>query len=239
MTDGVRRTELFDASWFDADWFQISRSHRTVARLHPSRPALSFSAHRSEMTWSTGRKPSVSGSTWFGGAAGEERSGSTGRIDWLDIVLPAGDPLGEPDVQKAFYWLGDLFVEVLRQCDRPDRGLRSASGCARSRPTEQTDLFCRPRPGRSDLATAARSWESRSDVPSGTRCFSAASFARGTRHRSCRLLRTRGCALGRWPKVVSSQAGRLKVELLPTGVSASVRLSNRSVIRFVHEITNY
>lgn len=32
---------------------------------------------------------------------------------WADLFVPAGDPLHETDVGVAFYWLGDVFAEVI------------------------------------------------------------------------------------------------------------------------------
>ena len=33
---------------------------------------------------------------------------------WIDVVLPAGDPLWHDDVAKAFSWLGKVWVHALR-----------------------------------------------------------------------------------------------------------------------------
>ena len=32
---------------------------------------------------------------------------------WVDVLIPAGDPLWEPDVGKAFHWLGTAWAEAL------------------------------------------------------------------------------------------------------------------------------
>ena len=34
-------------------------------------------------------------------------------ITWLDITIPASDPLWEPDVGRAFWWVGDTWVAAL------------------------------------------------------------------------------------------------------------------------------
>jgi lipoate-protein ligase A len=34
-------------------------------------------------------------------------------VVWADVVLPAGDPLWDADVGRAFLWLGDVWVEAL------------------------------------------------------------------------------------------------------------------------------
>lgn len=35
------------------------------------------------------------------------------RMVWVDIVVPAGDPLWQPDVGRAFWWLGDVWASAL------------------------------------------------------------------------------------------------------------------------------
>jgi lipoate-protein ligase A len=37
-----------------------------------------------------------------------------GRLLWLDVLLPAGDPLWDHDVGRAFLWLGDVWAQALR-----------------------------------------------------------------------------------------------------------------------------
>lgn len=36
-----------------------------------------------------------------------------GRLVWVDVVVPAGDPLWQPDVAQAFWWLGDVWAATL------------------------------------------------------------------------------------------------------------------------------
>lgn len=36
-----------------------------------------------------------------------------GSLLWLDVMLPAGDPLWDPDVGRAFVWLGEAWAEAL------------------------------------------------------------------------------------------------------------------------------
>ena len=38
-----------------------------------------------------------------------------GEIEWLDIVVPVGDPLWHDDVARAMWWLGEVWAEALRQ----------------------------------------------------------------------------------------------------------------------------
>lgn len=36
-----------------------------------------------------------------------------GRLVWVDVVVPGGDPLWQPDVARAFWWLGEVWVAAL------------------------------------------------------------------------------------------------------------------------------
>lgn len=47
-----------------------------------------------------------------GGAVWLDRDGML----WVDVLLPVGDPLWEPDVARAFHWLGDVWTDALRRC---------------------------------------------------------------------------------------------------------------------------
>lgn len=35
------------------------------------------------------------------------------RMVWVDLVVPAGDPLWQPDVGRAFWWLGEVWASAL------------------------------------------------------------------------------------------------------------------------------
>lgn len=39
-----------------------------------------------------------------------------GEIDWLDVVVPVGDPLWHDDVGQAMWWLGHLWAQALGAC---------------------------------------------------------------------------------------------------------------------------
>jgi len=36
-----------------------------------------------------------------------------GEVLWVDVLLPAGDPLWEDDVGRSFHWLGQAWVDAL------------------------------------------------------------------------------------------------------------------------------
>jgi lipoate-protein ligase A len=41
-----------------------------------------------------------------------------GEVAWIDVVLPAGDPLWSDDVGRAFHWLGDAWAAALGSLGR-------------------------------------------------------------------------------------------------------------------------
>jgi len=43
-----------------------------------------------------------------------------GEIVWLDVVVPAGDPLWNDDVGEAMWWFGDVWADALRSCGVAD-----------------------------------------------------------------------------------------------------------------------
>lgn len=49
------------------------------------------------------RRRSGGGAVWL----------DAGSITWVDVTIPAGDGLWEPDVGKAFWWLGEVWAGVL------------------------------------------------------------------------------------------------------------------------------
>ena len=40
-----------------------------------------------------------------------------GDVLWVDVLLPAGDPLWEDDVGRSFHWLGRAWVDALASLD--------------------------------------------------------------------------------------------------------------------------
>jgi lipoate-protein ligase A len=55
-----------------------------------------------------------------------------GLITWVDLVVPARDPLWEADVGRAFWWLGTAWVAALADTGIPDAEMWQA-GLVRSR----------------------------------------------------------------------------------------------------------
>jgi len=42
------------------------------------------------------------------------------EIVWLDVVVPAGDPLWSDDVGEAMWWFGEVWADALRACGVAD-----------------------------------------------------------------------------------------------------------------------
>jgi lipoate---protein ligase len=37
-----------------------------------------------------------------------------GEVTWIDVIVPAGDPLWNDDIGQSMWWLGDVWAEVVR-----------------------------------------------------------------------------------------------------------------------------
>ena len=42
-----------------------------------------------------------------------------GEVVWVDVIVPAGDPLWDDDVGRAAHWLGAAWAEALAVCGMP------------------------------------------------------------------------------------------------------------------------
>lgn len=60
-----------------------------------------------------------------------------GALLWVDVLLPAGDPLWQTDVGRAFEWLGEAWSAAYRELGRPVSVHRGAL-----RRTAWSDLVC-------------------------------------------------------------------------------------------------
>ena len=113
---------------------------RTVWIQHVERPALALG--------STQGFDAVDGSVAadMGVEVVRRRSGggavllSPGDSTWVDILIPADDPLWEPDVGRAFHWLGHAWRRAIREASDGDidatvhRGAPVRTACS--------DLIC-------------------------------------------------------------------------------------------------
>lgn len=60
-----------------------------------------------------------------------------GSVLWIDVEVPAGDPLWSDDVGRAFWWLGDVWAEALALA-----GVEGEVWRGPSRPGEWGGLVC-------------------------------------------------------------------------------------------------
>lgn len=69
---------------------------------------------------------------------------------WVDVVLPAGDPLWEPDVGRAFLWLGDTWAAALA-----DQGVTTTVHRGALQRSRWSDLVCFAGLGPGELTDAS------------------------------------------------------------------------------------
>jgi lipoate-protein ligase A len=67
-----------------------------------------------------------------------------GAAVWVDVTIPAGDPLSDHDVGRAFHWLGAAWAEVLATAGVPARW---HDGPMRSTPWSASVCFAGLGPG--------------------------------------------------------------------------------------------
>ena len=72
-----------------------------------------------------------------------------GALLWVDVVVPAGDPLWERDVGRAFLWLGDAWRRSLA-----DVGVAASVHRGALRRTRWSDLVCFAGLGPGELTTS-------------------------------------------------------------------------------------
>ena len=112
MTWDVRRrrgpaVELFDAKW---------PPRRTVWVLEATEPAVVLGSTQPDSVLVPGT-PAVRRRSGGGAVLVEP-----GGLVWVDIFVPAGDPLWEVDVGRAFAWLGATWAAALGAGARPHAG---------------------------------------------------------------------------------------------------------------------
>ena len=82
---------------------------RTVRFSHPDAPALVLGSHQPDDMWD------LSALEAAGVGLARRRSGGSavlvgpGRVLWMDLILPVGDPLWDDDVGRAAWWVGELW----------------------------------------------------------------------------------------------------------------------------------
>jgi len=105
----------------------VERSHGDAAAFHRRDPLALRSAtfhtvDRSTLVLGSAQRPSdvdASVADSLGVEVVQRRSGGgavllvPGEFVWLDLVVPAGDPLWDADVARAMVWVGELWAGVL------------------------------------------------------------------------------------------------------------------------------
>lgn len=87
---------------------------RTVRFSHADAPALVLGSHQSDQSWDPVALRTA------GVELARRRSGGSGvlvgagRVLWVDLVVPAGDPLWSDDVGRAAWWVGELWADVIQ-----------------------------------------------------------------------------------------------------------------------------
>jgi lipoate-protein ligase A len=104
-----------DAAALHADWPEAAArpADRAVGVCRVTHPCLVLGSTQSEAVVDTGRAAAR------GIGVARRRSGGGAVLVtpadpvWVDVWLPAGDPLWHPDVGRSFEWLGNLWVAAL------------------------------------------------------------------------------------------------------------------------------
>ena len=86
---------------------------RTVRVCDPDGPALVLGSHQAESVFSRGALDAN------GIELARRRSGGTavlvgsGRVLWVDFVIPRDDPLWDDDIGRAAWWVGELWASAI------------------------------------------------------------------------------------------------------------------------------
>ena len=114
-------------------WRCRRRRRREVWFLEPTRPALVLGSAQPESAVAGGRSPHAASRWCVAAAAGERCCSCPGEVLWVDVILPAGDPLWVDDVGRASHWLGEVWAAALAAL-RVSAGRRCTAGrwCAPS-----------------------------------------------------------------------------------------------------------
>lgn len=88
-------------------WFEVDRP--TVVLGSTQRAEVIDVDRASAHGVSVARRRSGGGAVWL----------APGDVTWIDVILPAGDPLWDDDVGRATHWLGDVWADVLADLGLP------------------------------------------------------------------------------------------------------------------------
>lgn len=93
----------------EAEAVEIDAARRTVVVRKLREPALVLGSSQKDDVVAPGAEIAVVRRRSGGGAVLVQPGGTL----WVDVTVPAGDPLWDWDVRKSFFWLGEAWVEAL------------------------------------------------------------------------------------------------------------------------------
>lgn len=77
------------------------------------RPALVLGSHQAGDAWDAGAISAAGLDLARRASGGSAVLVGPGRVMWVDLVIPVGDPLWDDDVGRAAWWVGDLWASVV------------------------------------------------------------------------------------------------------------------------------
>ncbi len=119
-TGGAWRTETLRdgiAGWAAAR----PAGERSVVVLDVARPTLVLGSSQAEDTVDHERAAARGVDVLRRRSGGAAVLVEPGAAVWIDVTIPAGDPLWDSDVGRAFHWLGAAWAEVLTAEGLPAR----------------------------------------------------------------------------------------------------------------------
>ena len=106
------------ASSLHSSWPAVDArpGERAVARCRVTAPALVLGSTQPEAVIDLRRAEAAGVSVVRRRSGGGAVLVTPGDPVWIDLWVPAGDPLWQHDVGRAFNWLGTAWVDALRGC---------------------------------------------------------------------------------------------------------------------------
>lgn len=86
---------------------------RTARFSRAERPALVLGSHQAVDAWDAGAIAAAGLDLARRSSGGSAVLVGPGRVMWVDLVIPVGDPLWDDDVGRAAWWVGDLWASVV------------------------------------------------------------------------------------------------------------------------------
>ncbi len=90
---------------------------RTVRFATAAHPALVLGSHQPEDVWDAAALLAAGIETTRRRSGGSAVLVGPGRVMWVDLVIPAGDPLWVDDVGRAAWWVGELWSSAIARSE--------------------------------------------------------------------------------------------------------------------------